>query len=284
MVPASTSILPTLVGEKNTANAIALNSLQFNISRIIGPAIGGVTLVHLGASFSFALNGLSFLVMVIALVLITAVPAAKPLGESVRDNLRGGLRFVKEAGNIRTLLVLVMLAAFLGARMISMMPALTKSVLYREASTYSLLLSCFGLGAVVSAGFIAYSSHHSPKPCRAVPYLCIYDLCLISVTFPLPIEIVVVLVAVSGFAFISTMIRLGTAIIQSSADEYRGRVTSLQSLGFRLGQPLGALVAGLFAREFGIRIAFWTFGAAMVAAVLVARQLSTSLRTHRLMT
>ncbi len=80
------------------------------------------------------------------------------------------------------------------------------------------------------------------------------------------------------------MIRLGTAIIQSSADEYRGRVTSLQSLGFRLGQPLGALVAGLFAREFGIRIAFWTSGAAMVAAVLVARQLSTSLRTHRLMT
>src|SRR5436190_19577951 len=77
MVPASTSILPSLVGEKDTANAIALNSLQFNVSRIIGPAIGGATLIYLGASYSFALNGLSFLVMLVALVLITTVPAGK---------------------------------------------------------------------------------------------------------------------------------------------------------------------------------------------------------------
>jgi predicted MFS family arabinose efflux permease len=282
MVPASTSILPSLVGEKDTANAIALNSLQFNVSRVIGPAIGGATLIYLGASYSFALNGLSFLVMVVALVLITTVPAANPTSESVRDNFRGGLQFVKESGNIRTLLCLVMLSAFLGAPMISMMSALTKSVLHRDASTYSLLLSSFGMGAVVAAGFVAVRSRSSPKPCRAVPYLTIYGACLIAVAFQLPIPIVVLLVALSGFAFISTMIRLGTAIIQASPDVYRGRVTSLQSLGFRLGQPLGSLVAGFFAREFGVQIAFWTFGAVMIAAVFIARQLSTSLRMHKL--
>ncbi len=283
MVPASTSILPSLVGERDTANAIALNSLQFNVSRVIGPAIGGATLIYLGASYSFALNGLSFLVMVVALVLIATVPAVKPMSESVRDNLRDGLQFVHENGNIRTLLFLVMLAAFVGAPMISMMPALTKSVLHRDASTYSLLLSSFGVGAVVAAGFVALRSRSSPKPCRAVPYLSIYGVCLIAVAFQLPITIVVVLVALSGFAFISTMIRLGTAIIQSSPDEYRGRVTSLQSLGFRLGQPLGSLIAGFVAHEFGVQIAFWTFGAIMIAAVFIARQLSTSLRTHKLM-
>jgi predicted MFS family arabinose efflux permease len=283
MVPASTSILPSLVGERDTANAIALNSLQFNVSRVIGPAIGGATLIYLGASYSFALNGLSFLVMIVALVLITTVPAAKPTSESVSDNFRGGLQFVKKAGNIRTLLFLVMLAAFFGAPMISMLPALTKSVLHRDASTYSLLLSSFGVGAVVAAGFVALRSRSSPKPCRAVPYLSIFGACLIAVAFQLPIPIVVLLVALSGFAFISTMIRLGTAIIQSSPDEYRGRVTSLQSLGFRLGQPLGSLVAGFVAHEFGVQIAFWTFGAVMIAAVFIARQLSTSLRMHKLM-
>jgi MFS family permease len=283
MVPASTSILPSLVGEKDTANAIALNSLQFNVSRVVGPAIGGATLIYLGASYSFALNGLSFLVMVAALVLITTVPAAKLTSESVRDNFRGGLQFVTESGNIRTLLFLVMLAAFLGAPMISMMPALTKSVLHRDASTYSLLLSSFGVGAVVAAAFVALRSRSSPKPCRAVPYLTIYGACLIAVAFEWPIPIVVLLVAVSGFAFISTMVRLGTAIIQTSPDEYRGRVTSLQSLGFRLGQPLGSLVAGLFAHEFGVQIAFWTYGAVMIAAVFIARQRSTSLRMHKLM-
>lgn len=283
MVPASTSILPTLVGEKDTANAIALNSLQFNVSRVIGPAIGGATLIYLGAACSFALNGLSFLVMIVALVLITTVPAAKTTGESVRDNFRSGLRFVKEAGNIRTLLSLVMLSAFLGAPMISMMPALTKSVLQRGASTYSLLLSCFGAGAVIAAAYVALRSRSSPKPCRAVPYLIIYGACSIVVAFQLPIAIVVLVVALSGFAFISTMISLGTAIIQASPDKYRGRITSLQSLGFRLGQPLGSLVAGFIAHEFGVQVAFWAFGTIMIAAVFIVRLLSTSLRMHRLM-
>jgi MFS family permease len=283
MVPASTSILPSLVGEKDTANAIALNSLQFNVSRVIGPAIGGATLIYLGASYSFAINGLSFLVMIVALLFITIAPLTKPTSESVRDNFRGGLQFVNENGNIRTLLFLVMLAAFLGAPMISMLPALTKSVLHRDASTYSLLLSTFGVGAVVAAAFVALRSRSSPKPCRAVPYLTVYGACLIAVAFQLPIPIVVLLVAVAGFAFISTMIRLGTALIQSSPDDYRGRITSLQSLGFRLGQPLGSLVAGFFAHEFGVQIAFWTFGAVMIAAVVIVRQLSTSLRMHKLM-
>lgn len=167
--------------------------------------------------------------------------------------------------------------------MISMLPALTKSVLHRDASTYSLLLSSFGVGAVVAAGFVALRSRSSPKPCRAVPYLSIYGACLIAVAFQLPIPIVVVLVALAGFAFISTMIRLGTALIQSSPDEYRGRITSLQSLGFRLGQPVGSLVAGFVAREFGVQIAFWIFGAIMIAAVVILRQLSPSLRMHKLM-
>src|SRR6478609_7849433 len=96
MVPASASILPSLVGEKDTANAVALNSLQFNVSRVIGPAIGGATLIYLGASYSFALNGLSFLAMVVALLFITTVSATKPIREPVRDNFRGGLQFVNE--------------------------------------------------------------------------------------------------------------------------------------------------------------------------------------------
>ena len=108
MVPASTSILPSLVGEKDTANAIALNSLQFNVSRVVGPAIGGATLIYLGASYSFALNGLSFLVMVVALLFITTISEAKPTNESARDNFRGGLQFVNEHGNSgRSFLVMI---------------------------------------------------------------------------------------------------------------------------------------------------------------------------------
>ena len=146
MVPAGTSLLPQLVGEKDTANAIALNSLQFNLSRVIGPAIGGFTLFHLGASWTFVLNGLSFLVLVVALAFIKTLPHAEFVRESVSSNLRGGLKFVRQHGNILTWLILVVVAALLSSPMISMMPALTKSVLHREARTYSVLLSSFGIG------------------------------------------------------------------------------------------------------------------------------------------
>ena len=104
-----------------------------------------------------------------------------------------------------------------------------------------------------------------------------------AVGFTWPIPVMVALIAVAGFTFISTMIRLGTAIVQVSPDEYRGRVTSLQSLGFRLGQPLGALTAGFVARALGLQIAFWSFGAMMIVSVLLARQVSHSLRMHKLM-
>lgn len=282
MSPASTSLLPTLVGDADTANAIALNSLQFNIARVVGPAIGGVALIRLGAPSSFVLNGISFVAMVIAVFLITDVPTVRSATESVWENIRGGLRFVGEARNIQTLLLLVMLAAFFGAPMISLLPALTESVLHREASTYAVLLSGFGLGAVIAAGLIATRVRQGPRPCRAVPYLMVYGASLVAVAFPLPSFFAFLLVALSGFAFINTMIRLGTALLQSSPEEYRGRVSSLQSLGFRLAQPLGSLAAGFVAHRFGVQIAFWLFGGFMIAAVLTARQLSTGLRTHQL--
>ena len=77
---------------------------------------------------------------------------------------------------------------------------------------------------------------------------------------------------VAGFTFITTMIQLGTAILQGSPNEFRGRVTSFQSLGFRAAQPLGSLLAGFLAHAFGVRTAFWAFGAVMIAAVAIVGQ------------
>lgn len=280
MVPASTSLLPQLVGEKDTANAIALNSLQFNLSRVIGPAVGGIAFFHLGASWSFFLNGLSFLVLVVALAFISKLPPVDAVSESVSSNLRGGLRFVRQQRNIFTLLILVVVAALLSAPMISMMPALTKTVLHRDARTYSLLLSTFGVGAVVAAAVVALMSSRGAQPWLSLPSLVIFGICEIAVGFQLPLGVTVVLVAIAGFTFISTMIRLGTAILQGSPDEYRGRVTSFQSLGFRAAQPLGSLLAGFLAHGLGVRVAFWTLGALMIAASVIVGQIGTIHRSR----
>jgi len=148
-----------------------------------------------------------------------------------------------------------------------MLPALVKSVLNREASSYSLLLSCFGAGAVIAAVISALQSRNGPLPWLAFPALICLGACQVLMGFGGSYGWVALLVAVSGLTFVGTMIRLGTAILQATPDEFRGRVTSLQQICFRSGQPLGALLAGLLARQLGIRTAFWVFGGLLALAV-----------------
>ena len=274
MAPASSSLLPQIVGEQDTANAIALNSLQFNLSRVVGPAIAGIALTHLGVSWCFSLNGFSFLVLVVTLGLIRNLPR-EPLNsahDSVIRNLGDGLKFLRRRSDVLTLLILVILTSLLGSPMISMMPALTKSILQQSSSTYSLLLSSFGIGAVIAAVVVAAQSRRGPRPKLAIPLLAVLSACEIVIGVKMPLALASSIVALAGFAFISTMIRLGTAILQSSPNEFRGRVTSFQSLGFRAAQPIGSLLAGCIAELFGVRIAFWSFGLSLFIAVLLALQ------------
>ena len=260
MAPASTSLLPAVVGEQDVPNAIALNSLQFNLSRVVGPAAGGAALILLGASWSFALNGLSFLVLAVALLVITAVPPVKAAKETVFSSIKSALQFVRGRRDITIMLVLVTMTALLGAPVVSMLPPLVKAVFHREASSYSLLLSCFGFGAVIAAAISALQSRRGPMPWLAFPALAVLGVCQVGLGFGGPFAFAAVIIAVAGFVFVGTMIRLGTAILQCTPDLFRGRVTSLQQIGFRAAQPAGALLAGLLARYWGISTAFWVFG------------------------
>ena len=167
------------------------------------------------------------------------------------------------------LLLLVFLTAFLGAPVVSILPALVKVVFHRDAASYSFLLSAFGAGAVLAAVCIAFFDRG-----RWPRKLSLLSLTVLGVTqavlpfsghFPLSIAIVFI----GGLLFVGTMVRLGTAILQSTPDEFRGRVTAFQQILFRSGQPLGALVAGIAGNWFGIRLSFCAFGALLVAFMVV---------------
>src|SRR5665213_1267903 len=218
MAPASTSLLPAVVGEQDVPNAIALTAVQFNLSRVVGPAAGGATLLYLGASWSFALNGLSFLVLAAVLLIITTVPPVKAAKEAVLDSIKSGLRFVQGRRDIAIMLVLVTITAMLGAPVVSMLPPLVKAVFHKEASSYSLLLSCFGVGAVMAAAISALHSKKGPLPWLALPALAVLGVCQIGLSFGGPFNLAAVIIVVAGFMFVGTMIRLGTAILQSTPD------------------------------------------------------------------
>ena len=268
MVPAGTSLLPKLVGEEDVPNAIALNSLQFNLSRVVGPAVGGVTLVYLGAAWSFGLNALSFIVLVLAFIFIKTVPPVPSSKESVWKSLKGGLMFVRDRSDLAMLLLLVVATALLGAPVVSMLPALVKMVLHREATSYSMLLSAFGAGAVVAGLLIAMLDKGSTRRWLTYLPLIVLGVAEAALGFGGSLWLATTLVAVSGLTFVGTMIRLGTAILQTTPDEFRGRVTAFQQMAFRAAQPLGALLAGTIARALGVPIAFWSFGLVLILCII----------------
>jgi predicted MFS family arabinose efflux permease len=269
MVPASASLLPSLVGEEDVPNAVALNSVQFNLSRVLGPAVGGATLIYLGAPWSFAFNAASFLILVLAFAFIKRVPPVKAVANSMGRSLAEGLAFVRGRRDLTVLLIFIALIAFLGAPCVSMLPALVKAVFCRDAVGYSTLLAAFGVGAVIAASIIAAFQSPLSDARITIVGLAVLGMSQISVALGGPFWLAIVLIAIAGLAFVGTMIRVGTAILVSTPDDFRGRVTSLQQICFRAAQPIGALLAGLLASRLGVRSAFWAFGGLLLLAVAV---------------
>ena len=263
MIPAGTSLLPALVGEADVPNAIALNSLQFNLSRVIGPAVGGAALAYLGAAWGFALNAASFLVLVAAFILIRSIPPMPREDVTVRKSLINGLLFVRGRGDLIVVLATIGAAAFLAAPVVSLLPALVKSAFVRDSGSYATLLGCFGGGAVVAASLSTVAGgRFTTRRMVALSLACV-GACEVLLAFS-SWNVAVLMVALAGFGFVGAMIHLGTSLLQNTPDKYRGRVTSLQQVCFRGAQPLGALVGGIVGQHLGVRATFGGFGAMLL--------------------
>ena len=96
--PAYQALIPTLVAPKDLANAIALNSIQFNLARVIGPMLGGIALTSMGAAWCFTFNGISFVAVIISLLLLPVRPLAAKTGASMLTSIKEGLQFYRPPG------------------------------------------------------------------------------------------------------------------------------------------------------------------------------------------
>src|SRR3954451_25279027 len=111
--PAYSALVPSLVERKDLQNAIALNSVQFNLARVVGPALGGLALTKLGASWCFGLNGLSYVAVIITLLMIRPPALAHKAGVSVITSMREGIEFLIRREGMKQLVTLAFLATFL---------------------------------------------------------------------------------------------------------------------------------------------------------------------------
>ncbi|MGH9348645.1 MAG: MFS transporter [Vicinamibacterales bacterium] len=247
--PAYQSLIPLLVEKNTLPNAIALNSIQFNVARVIGPLVAGATLAAFGMVACFGLNGLSFLAVIVAILSLHTrhVPVAS--GWRMRDDLQGGFAYVRAQKPLIALILVGFTTTFLGYPLLTFLPLFAQRVFEGDVGLYTHLMAFAGAGAVAGALVVAWMG-----------YFAHMGRTLLTVQFAY--GVVVVVFAASRLLWLSELLLVGagallvmttsltTSLAQLIApNEMRGRVLSIYLVAFRGGMPLGSLVAGWAANQ-----------------------------------
>ena len=250
--PARHAFVFDLVDTEHLGNAIALNSSLFNAALAVGPALAGVTYMLFGPAWCFAINGCSYIPVIIALMLIRLQAAPKPAAHpSIRSSVFGGMRYVVKTPIIRTLLCLVASLCLFGYSFTTLVPAWAVKILGGDAATNGLLQSARGCGAVLSALVVASLAGFRYKGRLLIAAAFIYPAVLVifACIRLLPLALVVLV----GVGVAMTMVlNLCNILLQRHVDaEVRGRVMSIYSLTLYGLMPIGGLAVGVSAEHIG---------------------------------
>jgi len=271
--PAYQSLLPNLVSRDDMPNAIALNSTQFNLARVIGPLAAGVALAAWGSAACFALNAASFLVVIASLLMlhIRQTPAAAT--RSVLAEMRGGVSFVWHHPVILTMTFLALCTTMLASPVLTLLPVMAQKVFQLGPDGYSRLMAFSGAGAVVGALSVAWMGRFE-RMGRAV-LLVQVALGVVLAAFAasrfLPLSYGLIFFGSIGlmmsFSLLMSLVQLAVP------NEMRGRVLSVYMMAFRGGMPLGSLAAGYFANLTSAPSTLMVTGIllSVVAAMFLAR-------------
>jgi len=254
--PARQALAVEMVEDRRyLSNAIALNSTIFNLARIVGPAIGGAVLAAVGAAWCFGLNGLSFVAVLIALLLMrlpatgTAVRTAPLLEQTMI-----GLRYVWENIPIRTMMLLVAVASLFGSSYAVLLPAFAANVLKVGEFGLGALNVAVGAGALVGSLIVASLGQSQRKPLLLTVGSLLFPFALLGMAASRSFPLSLVCLALIGVAFVMQNATINTLIQQMVPDELRGRVMAVYSLTFFGTAPFAALQAGGLAQAFGPQI------------------------------
>lgn len=281
-VPARQSMIYDMVGSKeHLPNAIALNSSMVNAARLIGPAISGVVLVKFGAEICFLFNAFSFLTVILSLLLMK-LPTfiANRRAANIRADLQEGVRYLKNTPDIRKVMLMLASVSLLALPFTALLPIYASTIYSGDASTFGLLNSFVGLGAVTGALFLA-----SMKPgtnLKKVLFRCtlLFGLGLIAFSYMRTFPIALMCITIAGFGMMAQTTISNTLIQTTVAPSMRGRVISFYAMAFFGLQPVGGLLVGSTAQVIGAPFTLLLQG---IATLLVAVAFFPFLRKDILM-
>jgi MFS family permease len=245
--PAYQALIPSLVDRKDLPNAIALNSIQFNLARVFGPLLAGVTLAALGTAACFALNGISFIVVIVALMALSVKHIPPASRQGMWDELRGGLAYARSEPAIVALTVLGFVTTFLGLPLLTLLPVFASEIFEGSVGRYSQMMAFSGAGAVMGALIVAWLGRFRHMGLTTLLVQVLFGVLLVAFSVSRQLWMSNVLLFVAGGSLIVVFSLTASLVQLIVPDHLRGRVVSIYMVAFRGGMPLGGLAAGTFA-------------------------------------
>lgn len=270
--PVRLAMVNDLAPRSMLTQAIAINSLAFNITRFAGPAIGGVVMLSLGVAAPFAVNALSYLALILALHNIRLRPSARARAAgSFLATLRAGLGYAREHAMIREIIILGFISAFLGRGVLEMWPVFAEAIYQEGASGLATLSAATGLGSIVSAGVVTRAGDPAglPRIARSSVYvsaaflvvLGLFEIYWLGVLFAFALGVTLTLTGVS----------LQVALQSTVDDSYRGRVVGLWGVVVTGGPAIGGAIIGAVSELAGLGSVTVVCGLASLALTWTTR-------------
>ncbi len=249
-------------------NAIALNSIQFNVAVMVGPALAGLVLAKFGEKWCFGLNALSFLAPIVSLSIITARFLPVKTTESMFSSLKQGIRFTRQLPSMEALIVLAFFMTALGMPMRTYIPVFVKDIFHRGPETYGNLLALMGLGSILGSLSIASAGNMRRKGLVALAALFCLGAGISGFALSKSVRTSGALLVLVGASMMAVFATVNSLVQLITTNEMRGRVMSVYNFAFRGGMPLGNLLSGWLVPIFTAPVVLGVNGMLLVLIAL----------------
>ncbi len=282
-MPARQALQLDLVGSGDLPSAVGLNSVAFNLARMVGPAVAGFIVAAASEGWCFAVNAVSFLGVLAALVTIAPRPRSARSTRSLAGQLAEVAEFVRSDNRVAVTLAAVTVTAVLGLGYSSILPVVARDVLHGDARTYGWLLAAAGAGAVVGA--LQAAGRSSPRGARWViaRRQLILGAALLALALGRSLAVDLAALALAGFAISGQLTTTNSYLQMTAPEALRGRVLSIYVWLFAGSAPLSGLAFGALTDAVGVAptVAVGGTGCALAGAGLLAALLVQRRRRDR---
>jgi MFS family permease len=272
-LPSYQALMPDLVPREDLTGAVALGSAQWNLGRVIGPALAGVAIATGGYALAFAINTVSFLAVIAAVAPLRLPPPHPTPGESIRRSITVGARFAWDDRGIRAIIVYLACNSLLAAPFIALVPAVALRVFHHGASGTAVLVTAQGLGAVVMALLLGTLAYRFGQRRTVLGNLALLPAALVAYAAAPTLALGAVAIFAVGATYLGCLSSFTTIAQLRAPPELRGRVLSALMVLLGLLYPIGSIVQGALADTFGLRAVTAAAAVLLAAALLGIRAL-----------